>query len=64
MLQNIFSHRPRLYDVFDKAELYALHPPCISAPVYLVMLQSLLNFCFLQNEESVISLNASSFFPF
>ena len=29
MLQNIFSHRPPLYDVFDKAELYALHAPCI-----------------------------------
>ena len=28
MLQNIFSHRPPLYDVFDKAESYALHPPC------------------------------------
>ena len=28
MLQNIFSHRPPLYDVFNKAELYALHVPC------------------------------------
>ena len=27
MLQKIFSHRPPLYDLFDKAELGALHPP-------------------------------------
>ena len=28
MLQNIFSHRPPLYDVFDKAELCVLHESC------------------------------------
>ena len=29
MLQNIFSHRPPLYNVFDKAELYVLHAPWV-----------------------------------
>ena len=28
MLQNVFSHRPPLYDIFDKAELRALYTPC------------------------------------
>ena len=28
MLQNVFSHRPPLYHLFDKAELRALHTPC------------------------------------
>ena len=28
MLENIFSHRSPLYDLFDKAELRALHPSC------------------------------------
>ena len=27
MLQNIFSHRPPLYNIFDKAEFRALHIP-------------------------------------
>ena len=31
MLQNIFSYRPPLYDLFNKAELCALHPPCVKA---------------------------------
>ena len=28
ILQNVFSHRPPLYDLFDKAEFTALHTPC------------------------------------
>ena len=31
MLQNIFSHRPPLYDLFDNAELRAVHTPCITS---------------------------------
>ena len=31
MIQIIFSHRPPLYDLFDKAELRALHTPCSGA---------------------------------
>ena len=31
MLQNIFSHRPPLYDVVDEAELYVLHASCLWA---------------------------------
>ena len=27
MLQNVFSYRPPLYDLFDKAEFRALHTP-------------------------------------
>ena len=30
MRQNIFSHKPPLYDLFDKAEVRALHPLCMS----------------------------------
>ena len=30
MFQNIFSHRPPLYDFLDKAELRAFHTPCES----------------------------------
>ena len=28
MLQNVFSHRPPLYELFDKAEFRALHTLC------------------------------------
>ena len=28
MLQNIFSHKPLLYDLFNKAEMRALPPRC------------------------------------
>ena len=30
MLQNVFSHRPPLYDLFDKAEFGALHTPWLT----------------------------------
>ena len=30
-------HREPLYDVFDKSELHALHPPCVSILVTLML---------------------------
>ena len=36
MLQNLFSHRSPLYDVFDKAELYVLHAPCGGVSIRLI----------------------------
>ena len=55
MLQNIFSHRPPLYDVFDQAELYALPPPWVKGRIqvnvpsilpFLLARQSHLGCCF------------------
>ena len=53
MLQNIFSHRPPLYDVFDKAELYVLHAPCTCKQA-LVGLESGVRKEFGQNVDDVV----------
>ena len=37
ILQNVFSHRPPLYDLFDKAEFHALHTPCIQYQLAIAM---------------------------